>query len=88
MKLMSDYACGLPLWNVNWWELSLSNSLLDDLAHWQQGFDEDSTRKGWRSDPAAKAWANDAENLVARMRDELDGRFGLEVDLWPLEGAA
>lgn len=88
VKLMPDYACELPLWKVDWWEPSLSNSLLNDLADWQQGFDEGfDERKGWRSDPTAKTWANDAENLVARMRDELDGRFGLEVDLWPLDGA-
>lgn len=88
MKLMPDYARELPLWHVDWWELSLTTSLLDDLADWQHAFDVGFDEvKGWRSDLAAKTWSDDAENLVARLRHELEGRFGLEVDLWPLEAA-
>ena len=88
VKLMPDYACELPLWNAAWWDLSLSNSLLNDLADWQEAFDAGFQEvEGWRTVQAAEAWGADAAILVARLRDELGGRLGLEVDLWPLEAA-
>jgi hypothetical protein len=83
---MPEYLCELPLWHVSWWELSLSNALLNDLADWQQAFDDGfDERRGWKSDLAAQSWADDADTLVARLRDELKGRLDLEVDLWPLD---
>jgi hypothetical protein len=83
---MADYACELPLWGVDWWELTLSNSLLDDLADWQEAFDDGfDPAKGWRGASAREAWAAQAAGLCDRLETELGGRFELEVDLWPLE---
>ena len=85
---MPEYQCVLPLWPVNWWELSLSPSLLDDLADWQQAFDDGFYEtKGWKSVEAAAAWEADAGLLIDRLRNELGGRFELDIDLWPLEPA-
>jgi hypothetical protein len=86
VKLMPDYGCDLPLWHVEWWELSLSTPLLNDLADWQDVFDASfHETKGWSSTRVAEAWAGNAEDLAARLRLELPGRFHLEVDLWPLD---
>lgn len=85
---MPDYACELPLWGEAWWELSLSAALLNDLADWQDVFDEGfHETRGWLSARTARFWAATAEELIARLRIELSGRIELEVDLWPLDPA-
>lgn len=85
VELMPDYGCELPLWQADWWELSLSTSLLNDLADWQEMFDGGfHETKGWRNADMAQAWKVEAEDLIARLRIELGGQVRLEIDLWPL----
>ncbi|MGI8711349.1 MAG: hypothetical protein ACR2LA_10185 [Acidimicrobiales bacterium] len=72
----------------DWWQLSLSTSLLNDLADWQEVFDGGfHETKGWRSAEMAQAWKAEAEDFIARLRIELSGQTRLEIDLWPLEPA-
>jgi len=88
VKLMADYGCELPLWGADWWELGLSGSLLDDLADWQQRFDEGfDPFGGWRKGFDPETWTADAGVLARRLRDELDPAIQLEVDLWPTDPA-
>jgi hypothetical protein len=60
--------------------------LLDDLRAWQRTFDRDfHPHLGWISPEAEQAWAAAAVGLEARLREAVDGRVEVQVELWPLD---
>ena len=90
MVLMPDYGAELPLWglgfgNIDWHFTRFSRELLDRLAAWQQGFDDNfHWESGWRSASARDRWAGEADDPATAVRAELGTRSKLVVDLWPL----
>jgi hypothetical protein len=85
LKLMPDYGVELPLWGADWWQLGLSPRLLDDLADWQEQFNNDfRSETGWTNDQLAADWARRADELAAALRDELPATIPLAVNLWPI----
>lgn len=80
VQLMSDYSCGMPLWGDGGLiadpvaELGISAELADDLAAWQewweQHFHDD---RGWDSAAARTAYLREAPPLADRLQRELPG---------------
>ncbi|HTX83341.1 MAG TPA: hypothetical protein VME44_14220 [Streptosporangiaceae bacterium] len=66
--LMPDYSAELPLWgngfgNIDWHFTRFSRELLDQLAAWQQEFDDNyHWESGWRS---ASVRAREADDLAS-----------------------
>jgi len=86
LRLSPDYTADLPLWGMAVEPLLLSASLLEDLRVWQHTFDiQFDAHWGWISAEAKTAWAEEAVELVARLRGAIEGKADLLVDLWPLE---
>jgi hypothetical protein len=60
-------------------------SLLGDLIAWQKDFDSNfDWETGWRSDEARCRWADTSVGLVDKVREALEGKAELSVNLWPL----
>jgi len=61
------------------------DSLLGDLIAWQEDFDSNfNWETGWRSDEAKSRWSDTSVGLVIRLREALEGKAELVVNLWPL----
>jgi len=68
---MPDYSAELPLWgngfgNIDWHFTRFSRELLDQLAAWQQEFDDNyHWESGWRSASVRERWAREADDLAS-----------------------
>jgi hypothetical protein len=86
LRLMPEYTADLPLWGSVLSDLKLSGKLLDELAVWQQQFDDNfDPFSRWSSEDVKAEWAARAVVLELDLRIEIKGRAVLEVDLWPLD---
>jgi hypothetical protein len=84
VRLAPDYMAELPLWGDWPLETRLPDELRDRLASWQAEFDENFGHDtGWATEEAKEHWFAQAEDLAAALRQVLDGKADLEVDLWP-----
>jgi hypothetical protein len=86
VRISPDYSAPSPLWpSADETDALVSVDLLARLIAWQEGFDANfHWETGWRSEPAKVRWAEDADVLVAELREALEGKAELTVDLWPL----
>lgn len=81
-----DYSAPSPLWPLSVGTNSLvPESLLAELIAWQEDFDANFRYDtGWHSEEAKTRWADASVSLVDQVREALDGKAELIVDLWPL----
>ena len=86
ITLMPEYGVEVPLWpQAEETEDLVSEGLRSKLEAWQATFDPHfSWNSGWDSEEVKAAWASDAANLEAQLRNEMAGIIEVEVDLWPL----
>ena len=85
ITLMPEYGVEVPLWPQEDETVALmSVALAAKLMAWQDLFATNFGQSGWRSEEVRDRWAHQAVALEAELRDEVSGRFEVEVDLWPL----
>jgi hypothetical protein len=83
---MPEYGVEVPLWPQEDETVALvSVALAAKLMAWQDLFATNFGQSGWRSEEVRDRWAHRAVALEAELRDEVSGRFEVEVDLWPLK---
>jgi hypothetical protein len=89
IRLAPEYGATTPLWPqtdgdaVNRF---VPPELLERLIRWQALFEDNfDWESGWRSDRAKEQWAAEAIEMEHQVREALNGRVDLIVDLWPLD---
>jgi hypothetical protein len=86
LRLYPEYSVKVPLFPLS----PDTDSLLPEplrtrLMAWQKDFDLNFRwDTGWRSEEARTRWAAEAVPLEAELREALEGKADLVVDLWPL----
>lgn len=86
IELSPDYGVTIPLWpQEDRTETLIPTDLLERLIAWQQLFNVNfEPGSGWTSMAVKTKWTEEAVQLEADLRAAVDGRFAVEVDLWPL----
>lgn len=91
VRLMNDYAAGWPLW---WTEglqaepqlLRLSADLEARLRMWARHFDDHfDPYTRWDSEASERLHAAIADELILRLKDEIDADLAVHPDLWELQ---
>jgi hypothetical protein len=84
LRVGVDYNAELPIWGRDWQSLGLDESLLDQLADWQDEFDANYvSERGWKTVTSRDKWAREATRLEVALRSALPD-MEIEFDLWPL----
>ncbi len=85
ITLMPDYGVDVPLWpQEEETDALASEGLVAKLMAWQELFASNFGPSGWSSEGVKDRWAEQAVALEAELREEVAGRVGVEVDLWPV----
>jgi hypothetical protein len=86
IQLSPEYNAKVPLFPLSDDTNGLvPKPLLGRLMAWQKDFNSSfDWDTGWRSDEAKTKWAAEAIPLEAELRQALEGKADLVVDLWPL----
>jgi hypothetical protein len=86
IQLMPDYGADVPLFpQSDYTDALVPEDLLAKLIRWQSEFLSNyHVDSGWRSPEARDRWADEAVPLEAALREALEGKADLVVDLWPL----
>jgi len=84
VRLSPDYWAELPLWGDWPRDTPLPEDLRRRLAAWQEEFENGySHTSGWTDAAAREHWLAQADGLADALRELLNGRATLDVDLWP-----
>jgi hypothetical protein len=60
-------------------------ALWDDLLAWEGEFEANfEWGSGWRTEKAQSDWATASTELIERVRQAIEGKSELVVNLWPL----
>jgi hypothetical protein len=86
IRFMPEYTVEVPLFPQSDDTVVLvPEDLLAKLIRWQREFDQNyHWETGWRSEVIRDRWAAEAVPLEAALREALEGKADLVVDLWPL----
>jgi hypothetical protein len=79
IRLAADYGAELPLWGDWPADTRLPEDLRQRLAAWQQAFEDN--MPGWNNPTSLGQWLSDGEALAASLRELLNDKATLEVDL-------
>ncbi len=86
VELSPEFGVEIPLWPQDGETHALiPAALLERLITWQRSFRANfNPHSGWTSLTINTQWAEEALELEADLRAAFEGRFRVEVDLWPL----